>query len=653
MEWNIKKRYLFLVAILLISLTIRLWMVDKRWINPDEGAHMMDAVLALDGKVPLVDYDARKPLYVYLIAIVLKFFGVSYTVGRLLPITCSMLSGILVFLIGRKLFSEEVGLLAATIFSLLPLEVLYSATVKTEPVVVLITCISIYCATLYLPDKNGKWLFAAGIFAAMGFYVRESALVIPVVIIAYILSIYGNQMRKIVRGLTIFGVGYMGVVLVVLSAYSRFYKPSDLIRSSLSPFGFVFSAVEGLLSAPDGGAVASVVSTPIDFNESMGQYIRYIQQAVDLHAFLFVGLGLSVALFVWHVLAQKNKGMKRELIISYSIPYAWIVCIFMAYSYYLFTRGFFIPYFREFLPPLVLIFSAWLISAVPALRKEGILEKAIVVGLGLAILIFLIQSNYRDFYGRGFHASIAITLITLVVYLRTYKELKTRLMFSISLVGVLFLIIISRHGVLKPYLSGLLPSLIMIGLVYVITFVLMESKTRQVILNYWKFIALSIVFGSFITSLCYSAVLLSLSYDSVWSPQSIKKGAAYISANTRRGDEVMSGGVIWELQALRRPFLMISHPLAYKKSMSESKKLAIELASQRRPPKMIVLDGYTEMTYFRHVPKLIEMLENKYELKKTVGPANYPVKIYQLREKATILEEEAFLPFHHPIAEHG
>ena len=67
--------YVLLFTILFISLLIRLWLLDKRWINPDEGAHLMDAALALDGMIPKVDFGSRQPLYTYALAGFLKLFG--------------------------------------------------------------------------------------------------------------------------------------------------------------------------------------------------------------------------------------------------------------------------------------------------------------------------------------------------------------------------------------------------------------------------------------------------------------------------------------------------------------------------------------------------------------------------------------------------
>ena len=60
-----RKGYLILLAVFVLSLSVRIWLLDKRWITPDEGAHLMDAVLALDGKIPEIDFASRQPFYVY------------------------------------------------------------------------------------------------------------------------------------------------------------------------------------------------------------------------------------------------------------------------------------------------------------------------------------------------------------------------------------------------------------------------------------------------------------------------------------------------------------------------------------------------------------------------------------------------------------
>ena len=55
---------LLLLLILLAGLAVRLLLLQLRWINPDEGAHLLDARLWLAGQVPVADFGARQPFYI-------------------------------------------------------------------------------------------------------------------------------------------------------------------------------------------------------------------------------------------------------------------------------------------------------------------------------------------------------------------------------------------------------------------------------------------------------------------------------------------------------------------------------------------------------------------------------------------------------------
>ena len=139
---NINNTYLVLLLIGVLSLSLKLSLLDKKWVNPDEGAHLMDAALVLDGKVPLVDFDSRQPFYVYVHAFFFALFGPEFFVGRLCVMIFSLLTGVMVFLLGKELFNERVALLATAFFLFMPLEVFYSVVVKTEPLTMFLTCSS-------------------------------------------------------------------------------------------------------------------------------------------------------------------------------------------------------------------------------------------------------------------------------------------------------------------------------------------------------------------------------------------------------------------------------------------------------------------------------------------------------------------------------
>ena len=116
------KTYIILFIIIIISLFIRLIFLPKRWINPDEGAHLYDALFILEGKIPFVDFNSRMPVYVYTLTLFQKIFGYSYIYGRLFPLFSNIGIGILIFLIGKILFnSNRSALLASLIYLFSPL----------------------------------------------------------------------------------------------------------------------------------------------------------------------------------------------------------------------------------------------------------------------------------------------------------------------------------------------------------------------------------------------------------------------------------------------------------------------------------------------------------------------------------------------------
>jgi hypothetical protein len=94
----------------------------------------------------------------------------------------------------------------------------------------------------------------------------------------------------------------------------------------------------------------------------------------------------------------------------------------------------------------------------------------------------------------------------------------------------------------------------------------------------------------------------------------------------------MSGAVIWEFQALRKPFQMISHPLGFADGIPEKERLTIKAAFELNPPKVIILDGYTQRLYMRDLPWLTERLQSRYHFVFETEPKGFPVKIYQLKD---------------------
>jgi len=537
-----------------------------------------------------------------------------------------------VFLIARVLFDGKVALLSAVLYLMLPLELINSPIVKTEPLVILITCVSMYFLILFSQNSRPQWLVLAGIFAAMGFYVRQSALIIPVTVIGFLVLFHGWQLREILKSLVCFLVGYIFVLVIVVLYYSRFMRIDEILMSELSPLGFLIPHGKELLllfnSPVETASRNSLQAFSLNY-DLYSLYYKYVWQAFRLHSFLLIGLVFSLIVFCRKIL-DRNRNKFKEEIISHSILYLWLFSLSIAYTYFFYAQGFYIDYFREFLPPLVIIFSAFIVYNFAILKENFTLTICIVTGLFVSTIFFVVQSHYIKI-PMSISFPTTIILMTFFYFRNHFESQKRRFVFMLMVTIIMLLILFADRYFFKSGLSNYIYKLSLIGIFVVTTWLLLEKRGRPKLVDTAKLGSLCAVLLACVFSITYSAVSLTLSYDSPWSPEALEKTSAYLKENTRNTDTIMSGAVIWELQALRRPYLNISHPLRMESVMAEDEKERLASAILTQPPEVIVLDGYTERTYFRQLPWLSDFLESRYEMVNSVGQAKYPVIVYKLK----------------------
>ena len=124
----------------------------------------------------------RPPGYPLLLAFSFRLFGESLVPVRTAQAAADLLSCFLVFVLGRKLFSERVGLIGAGIFALFPLEILYVSIMMTETVFTTLLLLYLLICTGETP--SWKTSIAAGIVLGAATLVRPTILLLPAVIFA-------------------------------------------------------------------------------------------------------------------------------------------------------------------------------------------------------------------------------------------------------------------------------------------------------------------------------------------------------------------------------------------------------------------------------------------------------------------------------------
>lgn len=152
-------------------------LVDKGW---------SDFIPSTDAIYGSPNIGFRAPLLPYTLS-VFYLLNLDFLIPILIPLLGS-LSVLLVYLFGKQLFNERMALYSAVLFTLVPVHVLYSGKIWTDPLVVfflLLTFISFWQG-YEKEDKNHKILF--GFFLALSLLARYTTLwIIPVFLLYFLI----------------------------------------------------------------------------------------------------------------------------------------------------------------------------------------------------------------------------------------------------------------------------------------------------------------------------------------------------------------------------------------------------------------------------------------------------------------------------------
>ncbi|MEM7653070.1 MAG: lipid-A-disaccharide synthase N-terminal domain-containing protein, partial [Pseudomonadota bacterium] len=113
-------------------------------------------------------YYSKPPMVGWAIAASTWLFGHSEGAVRLTPSLTYCVSGLFLFLLARRLFSEQVGVWTAVIFATLPAVSLSSGIVSTDPFLLMFWAIGLYTVHRALEDNGWLWWGATGLAIGLG-----------------------------------------------------------------------------------------------------------------------------------------------------------------------------------------------------------------------------------------------------------------------------------------------------------------------------------------------------------------------------------------------------------------------------------------------------------------------------------------------------
>ena len=181
-----------------------------------------------------------------------KLFGINDFSAILFVLLTSLASIILIFYFGRLLFNDKVGMIAAFLLSIFPMNVVYATKLTSDLPSAFFMSLGVYIF-LYCEKKSTQSYskyFLSGILIGIAYLIRESALLIALFFIAYIL-----WKRKI--KLTYFLVPLGVLTILILESVFFFQLTGDLFYRTNASQDYLVAANElhnyfGRLDFPTG-----------------------------------------------------------------------------------------------------------------------------------------------------------------------------------------------------------------------------------------------------------------------------------------------------------------------------------------------------------------------------------------------------------------
>jgi len=169
----------------------------------------------------------RLPGYPLLLAATYAVFGDSKTPIRMLQVIADVISCLLLFSIGKKIFSEKVGLVAAAILALFPIQVLYVSHLMTETIFTTILLLIVWVVVVKENQSHGlAESTVLGVLTGLGMLMRATVALIPLVIFLYRWR-NGAPFKTNVRSLAIVAIAALIMVSPwLIRNYAVFHRMS-------------------------------------------------------------------------------------------------------------------------------------------------------------------------------------------------------------------------------------------------------------------------------------------------------------------------------------------------------------------------------------------------------------------------------------------
>lgn len=179
---NVRRPVIILLVILIMAAFFRLAGLGYSEFQGDEGRAMISAAEALEGHQTILFIDRRKgPAEVLLPMMMWRLTGTTNELVARLPFAVAgLLLVVTIYLLGRDMLNEPMGLIAAGLITLNGFMVAFSRIVQYQNIVIWMSAVAVLCVWYWRKTGYSLWPALAGLFIGTGLLAHyDTVLVIP------------------------------------------------------------------------------------------------------------------------------------------------------------------------------------------------------------------------------------------------------------------------------------------------------------------------------------------------------------------------------------------------------------------------------------------------------------------------------------------
>ncbi len=237
-------KFILFVLILVLGIALRLYTfsqissVDQfTWIGGDEATYYNEAINIQQGRGPVIDFVFQfwerrnfgendglwEPMFSFVLAYFFYGLGSSLLAAKIIVFLISIAAIVLIYFIGKEIYSKEIGLIAMFLLAIQPKHIEYSATLLKDNLYAFFFLLAFFFMILAFGKGQKKHWVIFGAALALAFLTRYFSIILVLTFLAMLFSHRKKVNWKYV------GFGAAAFILILLPwaiyTYNEFGSP--------------------------------------------------------------------------------------------------------------------------------------------------------------------------------------------------------------------------------------------------------------------------------------------------------------------------------------------------------------------------------------------------------------------------------------------